>query len=74
MQVCEAVAAYREDVGVTAFFELSKARGLGSSASYVLFLNGQAPDGSSISRTDYMRRGATLEMLRGEWLSMWLSS
>ena len=74
MQVCEAVAAHREDVGLMTFFEQSKARGLGSNASYILYLNGRAPDGSSVSRVDYIKRGATLERLRGDWLSMWYMS
>ena len=70
MQVCEAVAGYRDAIGLT-FFGECKARGLGSKTAYTLYLTGRAPDSSSVSRKVYMERGATLEMLRKEWLSVW---
>ena len=71
LQMCEATTAYREAVGLAAFFADSKARGHCSRAAYTLYLTGRAPDGSCISRSDYMKRGSVLENLRKEWLSMW---
>ena len=71
LQMCEATTAYREAVGLAAFFADSKAHGKGSRTAYVMYLMGRAPDGSTISRKDYMSRGSVLEDLRKEWLSMW---
>ena len=71
LQMCEATTAYREAVGLADFFANSKARGHGSRTAYTLYLTGRAPDGSTISRSDYMSRGSVLENLRKEWLSMW---
>ena len=70
MQVCEAVAGFRDTIGLT-FFEECKARGLGTKAAYSLFLSGRAPDGTSVSRGEYLERGNTLEKMRSEWLCMW---
>ena len=69
--MCEAITAYREVVGLAAFFADSKALGHSSRAAYTLYLTGRAPDGTTISRRDYMKRGNVLEDLRKEWLSMW---
>ena len=70
MQVCEAVTCFRDAIGLT-FFEECMALGLGSKTAFALYRTGRAPDSSSVSRKDYMNRGATLEMLRKEWLSVW---
>ena len=71
VQVCEAVSATRDTLGLTAYFQQCKANGLDTKASYGHFLSGRAPDSTSVSRRDYLERGNTLENLRGEWLSMW---
>ena len=71
MQVCEAVSATRDTLGLNGFFEQCKARGLGTKAAYSLFLSGRAPDGTSVSRGEYLERGNTLEKMRSEWLCMW---
>ena len=70
MQVCEAVAGYSEAIGLT-FFEECKALGLGSKTAFALYLTGRAPDSSSVLRKEYMKRAATLEMIKKEWLSVW---
>ena len=74
VQVCEAVAGYRDTVGLTKYFNECKALGLGSKASYTLYLTGRAPDSSAVSMRDYRERGTTLEALRREWLSTWYQS
>ena len=74
LQVCEAVAGYRDTVGLTEFFDACKALGLSSKAAYTLYLTGRAPDSAAVSMKDYRERGATLEALRSEWLSTWYQS
>ena len=74
LQVCEAVSGYRDTVGLTNYFNNCKALGLGSKASYTLYLTGRAPDSSAVSMRDYRERGTTLEALRREWLSTWYQS
>ena len=69
--MCEATTDYREDVGLAAFFADSKAFGHSSRAIYRMFLTGRAPDGSTVSRREFLKRGSMLEDLRKEWLSMW---
>ena len=61
-------------VGLTNYFNHCKALGLGSKASYTLYLTGRAPDSSAISMREYRERGTTLEALRREWLTTWYQS
>ena len=74
LQVCKAVAGYRDTIGPTEFFDSCKARGLSSKAPYTLYLTGRAPDSAAVSMKDYRERGATLEALRSKWLSTWYQS
>lgn len=71
LQVCEAVAPFRDAGTLSVFFAECKARGLASTAAYTLYLTGKAPDGSPVPRRDYMERGDALENLRREWLTTW---
>ena len=74
VQVCEAVAGYRDTVGLTKYFSDCKALGLGSKACYTMYLTGRAPDSSAVSMREYRERGTTLEALRREWLTTWYQS
>ena len=71
LQACEALSGLRDTLGLTEFFELTKARGLSVRTSHYLFLCGFAPDESLVSMTEYRKRGENLEKMRKEWMSMW---
>lgn len=69
-EVCRAVDETRGTTGIASYLDACTAAGVPRALRYSMYVNGLDPDGSELTLSAYLERGAALGDLQTSWLAL----
>ena len=71
LQECPGIDDVREEQGVSCFMLKCREKGYSKDMAFCAYLRGLSIDMVEIERSDYIKRGAALIVIRNSWLNKW---
>lgn len=71
LQVCPGVDDERKVQGISQYMLECKGKGYSNEVAFCAFIKGLSSDMVELERVDYLKRGASLLVIRNAWLDKW---